>query len=80
MKPVLFFIIILPLLNSCNKSDEQFQPTLQRVEKKENKIDKYFKKEETGHSMKDEFSDLKKADESCSADNDGKNKFGCSIK
>ena len=79
MKPALFFIIILPILNSCNKSDEQFKPTLQRVEKKENKIDKYFKKEET-HNTKDEFSDFKKPDESCSADQDGKNKFGCSIK
>jgi len=81
MKTILSLLISMLFLHSCKDQSKQFTPTLQRPEVKEDKVGKYFEKEIDGTSKeKDEFSDFKKADESCSAGSDGKSKFGCSIK
>ena len=74
------YLILLILIISCKDESEHFSPTLQRPETTESKVDKYFKETEGTSTSKDEFSDLKKADESCSLDNTGKSKFGCSVK
>ena len=81
MKYFSILIISLGIMISCQRNEEQFTPTLQRPEKKENNVDKYFQKEnDVTAGSKDEFSDLKQKDESGSADNAGKSKFGCSVK